>query len=560
MHIKRIKKKTGVYLAEYESYRDEKGDTKTRYIRYIGTEGEEPKVPKPRKSRKQVIYPERSFRSGDVSLLWHLAEELGFVQIINQVCCGQSKIEGISPGKLLVSWAINRAIDPESATQMEEWIRATDLPSLMQVPPHEFSKDALLSALDFVCSYNPRSGRYVDHTPQLDENLYQRWRTAQPLPPAMKEVVAYDLTSVLLYGDTCPLAEKGYNPPESRLNQVNLTVLASRHDQYPLAHLVYAGNRQSMSTVRNLLLRLDDMGIVPGTIIWDRGNTSRETIEAIEQRNWNLICGIPKVSDEAKAIVAATDVPLVPRCIVPTSDVGDIYAVKVDRKIFDRLGSVVVYTNIEKKTRDVKRRNTALFLIGRELDALKMKMFSSHDECAIEVREAINGWTKYFSISYHTESGGHSFQWEYDQAALDKATLLDGKWILYASNPDLSAQEIVTSYFEKDFIEKVFRCLKTDEEIAPVRHRLEQRVRAYFFVCMLALRLRIALKTKLEQMRVKDKPRVEVFLKMLGRVERAETMVDDQKISIFLNVSSDLRRYLRSLKLLDLFPDAPKSV
>ena len=61
-------------------------------------------------------------------------------------------------------------------------------------------------------------------------------------------------------------------------------------------------------------------------------------------------------------------------------------------------------------------------------------------------------------------------------------------------------------------------------------------------------------------MRVKDKPSVDIILKMLGRVERAESMVGDEKISIYLNVSLDLRKYLRSLKMLDLFPDAPKSV
>jgi len=53
-------------------------------------------------------------------------------------------------------------------------------------------------------------------------------------------------------------------------------------------------------------------------------------------------------------------------------------------------------------------------------------------------------------------------------------------------------------YLEKDFIEKVFRVLKSHEEIEPVRHRLEQRVRAYIFVCMLAYRLLAVLQWKLK--------------------------------------------------------------
>ena len=93
-----------------------------------------------------------------------------------------------------------------------------------------------------------------------------------------------------------------------------------------------------------------------------------------------------------------------------------------------------------------------------------------------------------------------------------------------------------------------------------MRHRLEYRVRAYFFVCMLALRLRLALKAMLHNMRVKDKPSVDIFLEMQGRVERADSMVGDEKISIYLNFSVDLRKYLLSMKMLDLFPDAPKSI
>jgi hypothetical protein len=63
-----------------------------------------------------------------------------------------SHIEGVSPGKLLTVWAINRVSDHESATQLERWVPVptTDLPYLAGIPAEEFTKDAFLSALDFV--------------------------------------------------------------------------------------------------------------------------------------------------------------------------------------------------------------------------------------------------------------------------------------------------------------------------------------------------------------------------------------------------------------------------
>jgi len=59
-------------------------------------------------------------------------------------------LKGRLTGKLLTIWAINRVIDPESGTQRERWVPTTDIPYLAGIPAKEFTKDAFLSALDFV--------------------------------------------------------------------------------------------------------------------------------------------------------------------------------------------------------------------------------------------------------------------------------------------------------------------------------------------------------------------------------------------------------------------------
>ena len=48
-------------------------------------------------------------------------------------------------------------------------------------------------------------------------------------------------------------------------------------------------------------------------------------------------------------------------------------------------------------------------------------------------------------------------------------------------------------HLEKDFVEKVFKTMKAQEEIVPVRLRLERRVKAYVFVLVTAYRLIAAL-------------------------------------------------------------------
>ncbi len=60
-----------------------------------------------------------------------------------------------------------------------------------------------------------------------------------------------------------------------------------------------------------------------------------------------------------------------------------------------------------------------------------------------------------------------------------------------------SGADTVNTYLEKDYIEKVFRHLKTDEHIEPVRHRLERRVRVYIFLLVLSYRIASALHWKM---------------------------------------------------------------
>ena len=135
---------------EYRSIRQGK-KVISKFICYIGPEDKVSTSEKPRKRVLDRLNLSRSYRVGDVRLLWAIAQNLDFIPIIDRVCCGNSHIEGVSPGKLLTIWAINRVIDPESATQLERWVPATDLPYLAGIPAEEFTKDAFLSALDFVC-------------------------------------------------------------------------------------------------------------------------------------------------------------------------------------------------------------------------------------------------------------------------------------------------------------------------------------------------------------------------------------------------------------------------
>jgi len=106
------------------------------------------------------------------------------------------------------------------------------------------------------------------------------------------------------------------------------------------------------------------------------------------------------------------------------------------------------------------------------------------------------------------------------------------------------------------------RVLKTQEEVEPVRHRLEHRVRAYLFVCMLAYRLLSALQWKLKEASGKEDSweRADTLLQALARVERVDVTFGNEIKTLYLNVTKEITDVLKEIGLNDLLKEETRLV
>ncbi|MGI0054154.1 MAG: IS1634 family transposase [Thermoplasmata archaeon] len=551
-YVYRRKSGDRVYLEERESYRV-KGKVRNRFVRYLGVEGETPGVP--RRALDRVAHGD-SRRAGAVRLLWTLAEDLGFPKEIDRIGGRRSSSETPSAGTYLTLWAINRVLDPERATQLGPWVATTDLPLLSGFPDETFTKDAFLNALDTICHDDPATAQVLDHTRGLDLALSARWRELHPLPKGESEVVAYDLTNVLFFGVTCPIAEVGHNPDHQARPPVNVGVVVSRHDRTPLFHFVYRGNRNGGGTVRNRLVQLQSAKVPPGLLIGDRGIMGKRFEEEARGMGWHLLGGLSKQPKEVRALLDGAEVPETPKSFVKRSKTGGIYAVKVRARRWGSEREVVVYTNADKAVADRIERNEALSRIGGALTTLGTKGSEwSEAKLHAAIREVVGDWGEFLTV--RVQRGGKSprVAWEYRDREVDRAARQDGKYALLCTDERLSAREVVGAYLGKDFVEKCFRTAKTFVELEPVRHRRERRVRAYLFVCMLALRLQSALRWRLMAGGVEEDAVAEEqerLLEDLGRVERVEVQMGRESRTWYLNVTKRIRDGLRRLKLPDL--------
>jgi transposase len=115
------------------------------------------------------------------------------------------------------------------------------------------------------------------------------------------------------------------------------------------------------------------------------------------------------------------------------------------------------------------------------------------------------------------------FSYWLDEEAIAKAERFDGKLVLVTNVDDFSADEIVHRYKSLADIERGFRVLKSDLEIAPVYHRLPNRIRAHALICFMALVLYRVMRMRLRENGSKVSPKT--ALELLSRIQQHRVIV-----------------------------------
>ena len=110
------------------------------------------------------------------------------------------------------------------------------------------------------------------------------------------------------------------------------------------------------------------------------------------------------------------------------------------------------------------------------------------------------------------------FSWSVEEAAIAEAELFDGKLALITNAADLTPAETLARYKALADIERGFRVLKSNIEIAPVHHRLPDRIRAHALICFLALVLYRVMRMRLRAKGHSASPRT--ALDLLARIQK----------------------------------------
>ena len=140
------------------------------------------------------------------------------------------------------------------------------------------------------------------------------------------------------------------------------------------------------------------------------------------------------------------------------------------------------------------------------------------------------------------------FSYTVDEAALAQAQLMDGKLMLVTNVADLTAAEIVQRYKALADIERGFRVLKSEIEIAPVYHRLPDRIRAHAQICFMALIVYRVMRQRLKQAKSDLSP--ERALAHLRKIQRHKVRINQaEPLEGVSTISDEQAQVLNALKV-----------
>jgi len=129
--------------------------------------------------------------------------------------------------------------------------------------------------------------------------------------------------------------------------------------------------------------------------------------------------------------------------------------------------------------------------IAKKLDEVQRRIergqLHGKDKIGVRVGKVINKYKVAKHFVLHIED--NSFDFEVDQRKIDAEAALDGMYVVRTSvaKQTMDADQAVRSYKQLSTVERAFRCLKSvDLMVRPIRHRLEDRVRAHILLSVLA--------------------------------------------------------------------------
>lgn len=536
------------YLQLVQAYRNDAGQPRQRVVANLGRLDQlsdrdlDPLIGGLQRAlgRKPTPTPSVQFESskafGDVFALHTLWNELGMSAALKKAV--RSARRRFDAEALIRAMVFNRLCDPQSKLGVLRWLDTVAMPGV----PESISHDQLLRSMDVL----------MDRITDVEAAVAAQLR---PLLDDELAVVFYDLTTIRISGSgevADDVRAYGLSKDTGGIARQFVLGVVQTAEGLPIAHQVHTGNTGEVGTLIPMIeATLKRYPLKRVVLVADRGLLSLDNLEAIE------------------AMKTADGLGLDYILAVPGRRYGEFASCVAATALHEGIGEtiwqgrrlVVAHDAVRAGHQRAARRQAIAALeaegerLAQRLDAAEagrpQRGRPSDDRRAYvrfieQVKEA--GLSRIVKADLMAER----FSFDIDEQALAAAEQLDGK-LLLVTGTDLVAAEVIARYKALADIERGFRVLKSDIAIAPVHHRLPERIRAHALICFLALVLYRVMRERLRASGSTVSPRR--ALAMLRQIQKHRVDINQKPVTGTSRIQPEQGELFHALNL----PKPPQS-
>ena len=425
---------------------------------------------------------ERVREFGNVYLALALWRRLGLHELLSQLMdCGRETVPWAEVAAVLTAGKFCGQASELGVA--EEWYARTALEDISGIAPELINDDRLYRGLDHL-------GKHKD---RLCEHLMQRYRDWFGV---RFEFLLYDVTSTYFEGQSLgnTKAARGYSRDKrSDCKQVCIGLVCTP-EGLPLNYEIFAGNRVDVTTVEDVVRKMEDrFGQAERIWVMDRGMVSEANIDFMRERKALYIVGAPKselshfetelVTQEdwnevqhglEAKVVAHPDGDGTEKYVLCRSQArGEKEKAMLERQM-NRLTEEML--KIDTALRKKKKKETDLGKIERRIGRWQGRNPAAAQLLDIVVLRDKKQRVLGLQLSCPLEKGV-------------KSDLAKGAYLLRTNCTETDPVKLWRWYMQLTQAEAAFRTAKSDIGLRPIYHQKTNRVEAHMLVCFLSLAL-----------------------------------------------------------------------
>ena len=461
VHIKAAGAKREKYVYQYVKYfRNEDGKPRNR-AKLIGKAADKPGMMIPNRNYFEMFQVEPSIPHLSV---W----DYGFTYLVGKICQRlgiSSMIERVfgSAANSILAIATFLLRDGGALDGMEDWQERT-----------------FLEKCDRVLTSQEASRIFESITHEKRMQFFREW-----IPAALTNgTVCYDVTSISSYAQNMPSVERGYNRDHEDLCQYNLGMFCDETTRMPLYYERYEGSLTDRSNLSYVLANAADMGLRKVKLVLDGGFWSKECIQSLGKSCDCFTMGMPSSLNEASRAIEQSRARI--EQYRNKLSGYHVYCVEQAASLHGVEGRILVYYDPLNHACLVSELSDSIARMEAELSRLKRYPKSK-----------LARFRKYFKLTKHEEGSG--FDYEVDVEKVEKLSRNKGFFLLFTTDKEADASDLLYFYRAKDADEKIFGQIKNEMSGKRIRTHNERTTDGKTFVIFLACLLRSYLLGKLQR-------------------------------------------------------------